>query len=396
MGFSQKFGPVLSYLRIAQEPRDINQVRIEKSSADALVGCDLVVSSSPKASATFRKGHTRALLNTAEMPTGDFVRSRDATLGAEQRIAAIRDVVGEHNLALLDANGIASRLMGDTIFANIIMAGAAWQRGLVPVSLDALLRAIELNGVRTEENTKAFQWGRIAAHDPDAISRLLNGDNNVVETLERMIDRRRAFLVDYQDSRLADRYAALVDKVRTAEPGIAEDALLTEAVANAYFRLLSYKDEYEVARLHARPEFLESLRAEYGENTRLRFHLAPPLLGGKLDARGRPRKREFGAWILPLFRVLARLRGLRGTAFDIFGYTAERRTERQLIREFEDVVDQVLGSLNADNRDQAVAAIDCFREIRGYGPVKEQAIDEVRAKVKEALETLQQPGAKAA
>ena len=211
--------------------------------------------------------------------------------------------------------------MGDTIFANIIMAGAAWQRGLVPVSLDALLRAIELNGVRTEENTKAFQWGRIAAHDPDAIARLLNGDNNVVETLERMIERRRAFLVDYQDSRLADRYAAMVGKVRSAESGIAEDAPLTEAVANAYFRLLSYKDEYEVARLHARPEFLENLRAEYGEKTRLRFHLAPPLLGGKLDARGRPQKREFGAWILPFFRVLARLRGLRGTAFDVFGYT---------------------------------------------------------------------------
>jgi indolepyruvate ferredoxin oxidoreductase len=396
MGFSQKFGPVLSYLRIAHEPRNINQVRIEKSSADALVGCDLVVSSSPKASATFGKDHTRALLNTAEMPTGDFVRSRDATLGAEQRIGAIRDVVGEHNLTLLDANGIASRLMGDTIFANIIMAGAAWQSGLIPVSLEALLRAIELNGVRIDENTKAFQWGRIAAHDPDAIARLLNGDNNVVETLESMIERRRAFLVDYQDSRLADRYIALVDKVRSAESGIAEDAPLAEAVANAYFRLLSYKDEYEVARLHTRPEFLENLRAEYGENTRLRFHLAPPLLGGKRDARGRPRKREFGAWILPLFRVLARLRGLRGTAFDIFGYTAERRTERQLVGEFEDVVDEVLGALTADNRDQAIAAIDCFREIRGYGPVKEEAIDEVRTRVEEALATLQQPGAKAA
>jgi indolepyruvate ferredoxin oxidoreductase len=396
MGFSQKFGPVISYLRIANEPRDINQVRIEKSSADALVGCDLVVSSSPKASATYRKDHTRTLLNTAEMPTGEFVRSRDVTLGADERIAAIRDMVGEHNLGLIDANGLASRLMGDTIFANIIMVGAAWQRGLVPVSLDALLRAIELNGVRIEENTKAFQWGRVAAHDPDAIARLLDGESNVVETLDRMIERRRAFLVDYQDDTLAARYLSLVERVRAAEADIAAGDALTTAVANAYFRLLSYKDEYEVARLHTQPEFLEMLRAEYGKSARLRFHLAPPLLGGRRDARGRPLKREFGAWVLPLFRLLAKFRRLRGTALDIFGYTAERRMERSLIGEFENAVDAILASLDAENRDQAVAAVDCFREIRGYGPVKEAAVDEARARLDEALAAVQQPGAKAA
>jgi indolepyruvate ferredoxin oxidoreductase len=396
MGFAQKFGPVLSYLRIAEEPSRINQVRIEKARADALIGCDLVVSSSPKASITYQKNHTRALLNTAEMPTGDFVRSRDATLSSDERITAIGNVVGEQNLALLDANGLAGRLMGDTIFANVLMVGAAWQLGLVPVSLDALLRAIELNGVRIDENVKAFHWGRIAAHDPEAVARLLDGTSNVVETVDRMVERRREFLVDYQDGALAGRYAALVDRVREAESRVAGDERLTVSVAHAYFRLLSYKDEYEVARLHTRPEFLESLRADYGGSARLRFHLAPPLLGGRRDARGRPLKREFGAWVLPAFRVLAKLRGLRGTAFDVFGYTAERRMERQLIAEFEAAVDAILGALDAGNRDRAITIIDCFLDIRGYGPVKEKAVIEARERLGEALAALRHPDTKAA
>jgi indolepyruvate ferredoxin oxidoreductase len=188
----------------------------------------------------------------------------------------------------------------------------------------------------------------------------------------------------------------LVDRGREAEFRVAGDERLTVSVAHAYFRLLSYKDEYEVARLHTRPEFLESLRADYGGGARLRFHLAPPLLGGRRDARGRPLKREFGAWILPAFRVLAKLRGLRGTAFDVFGYTAERRMERQLIAEFEAAVDAILGALDAGNRDRAIAIIDCFLDIRGYGPVKEKAVIEAREKLGEALAALHHPDTKAA
>ena len=396
MGFAQKFGPVISYLRIADEPAQINQVRIEKARADALIGCDLVVSSSPKASLTYRRNHTRALVNTAEMPTGDFLRARDASLNAPQRISEIGKAVGEDNLAMLDANGLANRLLGDTIFANVVMVGAAWQQGLVPVSLDALLRAIELNGVRIDENRKAFTWGRIAAHDPDAVARLLDGDEQVVETLDEMIERRRAFLVDYQGEALANRYSALVDRVRAAEADIDSDLALTRAAAKAWFRLLSYKDEYEVARLHTRPEFLDSLRTDYGAGTRLRFHLAPPLLGGERDARGRPRKREFGAWILPVLRLLARLRGLRGTVFDLFGYTAERRMERQLIAEFEETIEAVLSALDRTNHDLAVGVINEFLEIRGYGPVKEAAVVEARRKIDEGLTALAQPTTKAA
>ncbi|HSG98109.1 MAG TPA: indolepyruvate ferredoxin oxidoreductase family protein, partial [Woeseiaceae bacterium] len=373
MGFAQKFGPVLSYLRIASEPAHINQVRIEPARADALIGCDLVVSSSPKASITYQHDHTRALLNTAEMPTGDFVRTRDANLRADDRVRAIANAVGDQNLTTLDANTLAARLMGDTIYANVLMIGAAWQHGLIPISFAALQRAIELNGIKIEENRQAFTWGRIAAHDASAVAALLDGADNTVETLDAIIGRRRAFLVDYQNESLATRYSALVDKVRTAESTVGGGTDLTSAVARAYFRLLGYKDEYEVARLHAQSDFVRRIRDDFGDKARLRFHLAPPLLGSKRDARGRPLKREFGGWVLPLFRILAKLRGLRGTAFDIFGYTADRRLERQLIVEFEETVAHVLQALDAGNREQCAAAIAEYLEIRGYGPVKETA-----------------------
>jgi indolepyruvate ferredoxin oxidoreductase len=390
MGFAQKFGPVLSYLRIANEPADINQVRIEKARADALIGCDLVVSSSPKASITYQLNHTRALLNTAEMPTGDFVRRRNADLRVDERVAAIARAVGEQNLSTLDANALAGRIMGDTIYANMMMVGAAWQNGLIPLSLDALMRAIELNGVKIEENRKAFTWGRIASHDPATLEQMLgDGAGKVADTLDAMIDRRRSFLVDYQDNNLADRYVGLVQRVREAEAGLEAGSRLTNATARAWFRLLAYKDEYEVARLHADPAFLEKLQADFGRKPKLRFHLAPPLLSGKRDARGRPLKREFGAWILPVFRMLARLRRLRGTPFDVFGYTAERRMERQLIVEFEETIDRILAALDPGTLDGAVEVVEAFLDIRGFGPVKEEAVAVAREHIAELLSNLE-------
>jgi indolepyruvate ferredoxin oxidoreductase len=380
MGFAQKFGPVLSYLRIAEQPSDINQVRIDPARADGLIGCDIVVSSSPKASITYQRDHTRALINTAEMLTGDFIQERDASLRASDRVAAISAAIGEQNLHTIDANRLAERLMGDTIYSNVIMVGCAWQQGLIPVSLAALLRAIELNGIKIEENKQAFTWGRIAAHNAAAIERILDGSSHEVETLDRMVERRRVFLKDYQDKALADRYVALVNRAREAESAVSDDNKLATAIAKSYFRLLSYKDEYEVARLHTDENFLASLRRDYGDRAKLRFHLAPPILNGKRDARGRPLKKEFGTWILPLFRLLASLRKLRGTAFDIFGYTAERRMERQLIATFEDTVEDILLHLEPNTIEQACGHIDAYLDIRGYGPVKEEAVRKVLAK----------------
>jgi len=383
MGFAQKFGPVLSYIRIADDPSRINQVRIEQARADALIGCDLVVSSSPKASATYRPGHTRALVNSAEISTADFVRHRDANLKVDARLAAIGNVVGAKNLATLDANSVAEKLLGNSIFANVLLLGCAWQRGLVPVSLAALKRAIDLNDVEVDKNQQAFSWGRIAASDPAYIEQLVQDDQapSDKDSLDAVIKRRSKFLVDYQDEALAARYSQLVVRVRDAEADQGGDGRLAEAAARSYFKLLSYKDEYEVARLHTQTGFLETLRRDFGASAKIRFHLAPPLLSRKLDARGRPRKKEFGSWILPLMRVLASMRRLRGSKLDVFGMTAERRLERSLIVEFENLIDTILPSLNRDNLDQARHIAALIMDIRGYGPVKEAAIDDVRRRV---------------
>ncbi|MCH7636999.1 MAG: indolepyruvate ferredoxin oxidoreductase family protein, partial [Proteobacteria bacterium] len=238
MGFAQKFGTVLSYIRLAENPADINQVRIEPARADALIGCDLVVSSSPKASSTYCAGHTRALINTAEMATGDFVKHRDANLRASDRLAAIRDVVGAHNFDTLDANVIAEKIIGNTIYANVLLLGCAWQKGFVPISLDAMMRAIELNGIEVEKNKQAFSWGRIAAIDTEDFHRRIAGDEaaNDDETLDDVMRRRADFLVDYQNQALSDRYVALVTRVRDAEDGVDGEGDLTDAVARSYFK----------------------------------------------------------------------------------------------------------------------------------------------------------------
>ncbi len=397
MGFAQKFGTVLSYLRIASEPAKINQVRIEPAHADALIGCDIVVSSSPKASITYKHNHTRALVNTAEMLTGDFIQNRDASLRGSDRVAAIAAAVGANNLTTIDANRLANKLMGDTIYANVLLLGCAWQAALVPVSLEALHRAIELNGVKIDANKRAFTWGRIAAVNLQAINSMVDaGESQVAETLDRMIARRREFLVDYQDEALAQRYVDLVEKTRAAESKVSRTNELTEAVARSYFKLLSCKDEYEVARLHTRAAFLDSIRRDFGDKAKLRFHLAPPILNAGVDARGRPRKKEFGAWMLPVFRVLAKMRRLRGTAFDLFGKTEERRMERALIAEFETLLDEVLPVLAAETISDASSLIRLYLDIRGYGPVKEASVHDVHAQVETERRNLLNPDQKAA
>ncbi|HUD97905.1 MAG TPA: indolepyruvate ferredoxin oxidoreductase family protein, partial [Woeseiaceae bacterium] len=390
MGFAQKFGPVLSYIRLAEEPSGLNQVRIEKGQADALIGCDLVVSSSPKASMTYRSGKTRAVLNTTEMSTADFVRHRDANLKADERIHAIGKAVGRQNLATVAANQLAEQLLGNTIYANVLMLGFAWQSGLVPVSREAIRRAIELNGVEVDMNNAAFDWGRLAAADFPAVREIIEQPTTVAgqpETLDGMIARRVEFLTDYQDKALAERYRQLIDRAREREQsvGAAADLPFTRAVARAWFKTLAYKDEYEVARLYVDTGFLERLKKEYGKSAKVRFHLAPPVLSRGVDARGRPRKSEFGAWMIPVFRLLASLRRLRGTKLDLFGLSRERRMERRLIGEFEQTVETLLQYLRPDNIEVATSIVDLYLEIRGYGPVKEQAIAEVRPKIEQGL-----------
>ncbi|MGX1110454.1 MULTISPECIES: indolepyruvate ferredoxin oxidoreductase family protein [Bradyrhizobium] len=445
-GFAQKFGPVLSYLRLAATPEALHQVRIDQGAADALIGCDLVVSSSAKASGTYRQG-MRAAVNIAEMPTGDVVRFRDADLASPARLRAIERVIGSGNLTMIDANALAERLLGDSVYANIMMLGFAWQRGLVPVSLEALTRAIELNGVAIERNRQALAWGRIAFADPDFLPKADGASANAPETIEQMIARRADFLSEYQDAAYAARYRTTVDRVRRAEATLSssrdggapplplagseasearsrgwggglttnriaeraptriasvdairpppqageadgargqiessrQDLPLTDAVARALFKLMAYKDEYEVARLHMQTGFLDELKREFDGDFTVQYHLAPPFLAARRDARGRPKKRAFGQWIQTPLRLLARLKGLRGTAFDVFGYSAERRAERELITWYEALIETMLGKLDKARLPDLVALAKAPMEIRGYGPVKDAAIEKTRA-----------------
>ncbi len=375
-GFAQKFGTVLGYVRIAATPQDLHQVRIDQGSADAVIGCDMVVSSAPKASVHYRQG-TRIVLNRAEMPTGDLVLNRDAELKIDAREQVIAQAVGADNLAAFDANRMAEILMGDAVFANVMMLGFAWQRALVPVSLAALYQAIDLNGVAPDRNKTAFAYGRIMAAEPDRLGPGAPpppGD----ETPQAVITRRMTFLADYQDTAYAARYRATLDAVA---PHLS-DPQLTQA-AKSLFKLMAYKDEYEVARLHSLPEFAERIAAEFEGDYKIRYHLAPPLWPSKCDTRGRPVKRQFGPWMKGVFTLLAGLKGLRGSWADPFSYGADRRLETGLIVWFE----QTLKSVATGTLDDAakLAALAAPMDIRGYGPVKEAAAQQAKAEVSRLL-----------
>ncbi|TYR33964.1 indolepyruvate ferredoxin oxidoreductase family protein [Mesorhizobium microcysteis] len=382
-GFAQKFGPVLSFVRLAQKPEAINQVRIDRGAADALIGCDIVVSTSPKASASYRPG-MKAVVNLAKMPTGDIVRKRDADLAVDRRLGAIREVSGEGGLAAIDANHLAERLMGDTVFANVMMLGFAWQQGLVPLGGAALAQAIVLNGVAVEANHRAFLLGRIAAVVPEKLGELIAPAKAGGETLDEIVSRRSSFLADYQDAAYAGRYRKLVERVRKAE-GLLGSERLTVAVARSLFKLMACKDEYEVARLHMQTGFEARLAQEFEGDFRIVHHLAPPFLGGERDARGRPRKRSFGPWIRTPLALLARMKRLRGTPLDPFGYTAERRVERELIGWYERKVEAALARLSSETHEALCALMEKPMQIRGYGPVKEDAARKVRAEMEAGL-----------
>ena len=387
-GFAQKFGTVLSYIRLARSPDEIHQVRIEAGTADAVIACDIVASSSPKASVCYRRG-TRVVLNRAEMPTGDLVLHRDADLKVDAREAAIAQAVGAEKLDAFDANAVAETLLGDSVFSNVMMLGHAWQSGMVPVSLAALEQAVELNGVAIEKNRMALAYGRLLAANPEVLDAALGRKPAEAETLEQLISRRAAFLEDYQDKAWAQRYRDRLSAfcARLSLPG-AEAEALTRLAAKSLFKLMSYKDEYEVARLHTETGFAETLNAEFEGDFKVKHHLAPPLLPLGRDSRVRPRKRAFGGWIAPGFRALARMKRLRGSALDPFGYTAERRMERELIGWFEGVMSDCAQASGGADLDTCRALLEAPMEIRGFGPVKAEAVARVKPRVAELRHAL--------
>ncbi|WP_114650255.1 indolepyruvate ferredoxin oxidoreductase family protein [Pseudothauera hydrothermalis] len=385
MGFAQKGGAVLAFIRWAKRPDLLNQVRIDTQQADLLLACDLVVGASPEALGTVRRGRTRVVVNSHPHPTDRFVRDPDASLHAEALVDKLCYAVGADDdpaaLQAVDAYDLALRLLGDAIGANILLLGYAWQRGLVPVSRAALERAIELNGVAIEANRMAFQLGRLAAEAPDTVFALAEEPAARTLTLDELIAHRVEQLTAYQNAAYAARYRALVDKVREAEQRLDSDPALplTRAVAQGYAKLLAYKDEYEVARLYTDGRFRRALEETFEGKLRLSFHMAPPLLVKSRNGAP-PSKVRYGPWLLGAMKWLARGKFLRGTWFDPFGHTAERRMERALAAAYAQQMEALLPRLSSDTLGDAVALAALADQIRGFGHVKLASLRTVLAR----------------
>ncbi|MGR4896723.1 indolepyruvate ferredoxin oxidoreductase family protein [Stenotrophomonas sp. LARHCG68] len=454
-GLAQKGGAVTTHIRIANTPADIHAVRIAAGEADLVLGCDMVVVNDYWALSKVRAERSQVVLNTYEAMPGTFTTHPDMQFPAADIIAGVKVALGGRDPILLDATQLATALLGDAIAANLFILGFAWQQGLVPLSLESLMRAVELNGAAIEMNQKAFAWGRLAAIDPQAVQQAgglvrnaptqaertpgalhelppgewegseagapsaprnpgnepevrglpaagpANGeatfaaldDGRLSRSLDELVARRSAFLTDYQDAAYAKRYRTLVDAVRSAEQqAVPGSTALTEAVSRYFFKLMAYKDEYEVARLYTSGDFIKRVQQQFEGDYQVRFHLAPPLFA-KRDEQGQLQKKEYGPWMFKAFGLLAKLKGLRGGRFDVFGYTEERRGERQLIADYEKTLQELLGGLDARRLALAVDIASIPEHIRGYGHVKEAHLHEAKAREAALLATWRNPKA---
>jgi indolepyruvate ferredoxin oxidoreductase len=374
-GLAQKGGAVLSHVRFSNEPGAVASAQIPSGECDLLLAADTVVAAGKEGAAVSSPQRTRAVLNTHLSPVSGFIFNRDFDFQEAEIVATIaRYVKGAPEK--VDFGKIAEIVCGDAIATNIMIVGYACQMGLLPVGTASLLRAIELNGVSIDANKRAFDWGRRLAAHPAEVHALVAQAAGVArepDTLEQLIERRAAFLADYQDAAWAKRYRDLVAKVEAAESKLGRRRDLTNAVVRNYFKLMSYKDEYEVARLYTSGDFEKQLRESFDGKLKLTFHLAPPFINSGTLPNGRPKKREFGPWMMRAFRMLAKMKGLRGTRFDVFARSPERRMERRLIAEYEQTIGEILAGLSERNHAQAVALASLPEEIRGFGPVKETA-----------------------
>jgi indolepyruvate ferredoxin oxidoreductase len=393
-GLAQKGGAVFSYIRVANTPNDIHAIRVSAGGADLVLGGDIVVVGNKKVLSAIKPGNTRVIVNTAEFLPGDFTRNPEFSLPMERLKRAITSAAGNANSHFVDASRLAVALLGNSIGANMFMLGYAYQLGALPVSGEALEKAIELNGEAVAMNIAAFRYGRRAAVDPVAVQALIapaqpqvNDSLKLSESFEETVARREAFLTAYQSRRYARKYRALVDRVVQVEadktPGMTG---LAEAVARYLFKLMAYKDEYEIARLYIDTGFLQRVRAQFDGDLRLEFHLAPPMLA-KIDPRtGEPKKMSFGPWMLRVFNALAKFKFLRGTPLDPFGYSAERRTERQLIAHYRALIETILPEFSPANHATAVAVASIPEKIRGFGPVKQRHLAAAKAEEAALLE----------
>jgi indolepyruvate ferredoxin oxidoreductase len=394
MGFAQKGGSVLSFVRWADVPERLNQVRIDTQQADAILACDLVVGASPEALQTVRHGRTRVLANVHEVHVAEALHNPDANLRVDALLQKLQFAAGKERVETFDAQTLAEDFLGDTIVANILALGYAWQRGLVPMSLAALTRAIELNGVAVQNNLLGFSLGRLAAADAKALEALRSGAAPTearpdVETVEALIARGIEHLTGYQNAAYAQRYAERVRRVQAHEAALGADASLpfTRAVASSLLKLMAYKDEYEVARLYTDGRFHQDLKQQFDGDVKLEFYMAPPLISRARNGQP-PRKLRLGAWLMPLLRVLAKGKALRGGALDLFGRTHERRMERDLVRQYEARIDELLPRLRVESLALAGEIARLPLAMRGYGHVKIANVALARAREAELLHRL--------
>ena len=387
-GLAQKGGAVFSHIRIAERPDAIHAIRVAAGRADLVLGGDIVVAGTRKVLAAVKHGATEMVVNTAEFLPGEFTRNADFSLPTERLKRTILADAGRDKTHFIDASGIAAALFGQSIGANMFLVGYAYQLGAIPLSAAAIEKAIELNGEAVAMNKAAFHWGRHMAVDRGAVENLakpaaaIASDARLLsESFAETVERRVKFLTAYQNAVYAERYRRWVDTVKAAEATRAPGKCgLADAVARYLFKLMAYKDEYEVARLYTDGSFLRQVEAEFGgENLRFEFHLAPPLLARRDKATGLPRKMNLGPWMLPAFALLAKLKGLRGTPFDPFGRSLERRTERKLIDDYEAMLDEILAKLTPENHHLAVGLAAIPEKIRGFGHVKQRHLAAAKA-----------------
>jgi indolepyruvate ferredoxin oxidoreductase len=382
-GLAQKGGATWSHVQIANRQEAIYTTKVDTAKADLVIACDGIVAAGKGTLALMREGRTYVALNSHATPTAAFVGNPDWQNPQGGCEAALQAAVGRDKLGLVDADQVAVQLLGDSIYTNPLLLGYAWQKGQIPLSRAALLRAMELNGVQVDNNKAAFEWGRRCAHDMPAVSALFKAAQVIQfvkkPSLDEMVTRRVEFLTGYQDAAYAASYKAFVDKVRDAEAPLTATHKLSEAVARYLFKLMAYKDEYEVARLHTDPSFVARIDGMFEGDYKLVHHLAPPLFA-KRNTKGELVKRPFGPWMRGTFGLLARMKGLRGTAFDIFGRTEERRTERALIEQYKACIDELLRGLSIERLQSAVEIARIPEDIRGYGHVKARHLSAAKPK----------------
>ncbi|MDL5030329.1 indolepyruvate ferredoxin oxidoreductase family protein [Pelomonas sp. APW6] len=382
-GLAQKGGATWSHIQIANKAEDIHCTKVGTAEAQLVIACDSIVAANKTTLAVMREGRTFVALNTHGSPTATLVNNADWSFPGASCEAAVAKAVGADHFRAFDAEDVAVKLLGDSLYTNPLMLGYAWQQGRVPLSYAALMRAIELNGVQIDNNKAAFEWGRRCANDLAGVQSLFAAQQviNIVkrDSLDEMITKRVAFLTDYQNAAYAAQYQAFVEKVRAAEQPL-NSTRLAEAVARYLFKVMAYKDEYEVARLHSDKKFAEKIASQFEGDYKIVHHLAPPLFAKK-NEKGELVKQQMGGWIRPAFGILAKLKGLRGTALDLFGYTAERKMERQLIQDYRASIEQLLAKgLTAERLALATDIARIPEEIRGYGHVKERHVHAARAK----------------